>query len=310
MKSSANHSMRRLGAILGPVVLAAVSQTACAQSGQHTQAQSLVQGAVRGPVAQVRIIDRDTGRELPVYRYRGDYWVAGQPGARYGVSILGQAQPLGGRIEAVISIDGVNVITGQTASWRQTGYVLSTRQWHTITGWRKNDREVAAFHFTALPHSYAARTGRPDNVGVIGVALYREKPVPQITRPWRETPPIAEEAGREGTWPQDRAANGAAAESMQRAPAPTSKSALPAGPLQDSERLGTGHGPREHSSVTYTTFERRSRNPEQIVTIRYDSHENLVSMGVISRQVPLQLVRPQPFPETLPRQYVPDPPNW
>ena len=110
-------------------------------------------------------------------------------------------------------------------------------------GLRKNDREVAAIHFTALPNSYTARTGRPDNVGVIGVALYWEKPVPQITRPWREAPPIAEEAGREGTWRQDRVANGAATESMQRAPAPASKSALPAGPLQDGERLGTGHGP-------------------------------------------------------------------
>ena len=66
-------------------------------------------------------------------------------------------------------------------------------------GLRKNDREVAAIHFTALPNSYTARTGRPDNVGVIGVALYWEKPVPQITCPWREAPPIAEEAGREGT---------------------------------------------------------------------------------------------------------------
>ena len=73
--------------------------------------------------------------------------------------------------------------------------------------------------------------------------------------------------------------------------------------------LSTGHGLREHSSVTCTTFERCSRNPEQIVTIRYDSLENLVSMGVIPRQTPWQPVRPQPFPETLPRQYVPDPPG-
>ena len=46
-----------------------------------------------------------------------------------------------------------------------------------IDGWRKSMDEVAAFYFTALPDSYAARTGRPDNVGVIGVALFREEPV-------------------------------------------------------------------------------------------------------------------------------------
>ena len=77
----------------------------------------------------------------------------------------------------------------------------------------------------------------------------------------------------------------------------------------DWERRGTGHGPCEYSSVTCATFERCSRSPEQIVTIRYDSFENLVSMGVIPRQTPWQLVRPQLFPETLPRQYVPDPPG-
>ena len=34
--------------------------------------------------------------------------------------------------------------------------------------------QTAAFYFTDLADSYAARTGRPDNVGVIGVALFRE----------------------------------------------------------------------------------------------------------------------------------------
>jgi len=34
-----------------------------------------------------------------------------------------------------------------------------------INGWRKSQSSTAAFYFTELPDAYAARTGRPDNVG-------------------------------------------------------------------------------------------------------------------------------------------------
>src|SRR5208337_3068580 len=78
----------------------------------------------------------------------------------------------------VMSVDGVNVITGDTASPRQAGYVLAPLESADIGGWRKSLSRTAAFYFTALPDSYAARTGRPDNVGVIGVALYRERVLP------------------------------------------------------------------------------------------------------------------------------------
>ncbi len=50
----------------------------------------------------------------------------------------------------------------------QTGYVFYARQAYDIAGWRKSDSEIAAFTFTSIPKSYAARTGRPQNVGVIG----------------------------------------------------------------------------------------------------------------------------------------------
>jgi hypothetical protein len=120
-----------------------------------------------GRLADINLVDRDSGETLSVYRHQGEYWVAGRPGARYAVSVR---NALPGRIMGVVSVDGVNVVSGQTAAWHQTGYVLGAWQQYDITGWRKTDNEVAAFHFTALPSSYAARTGRPAHVGVIGVA--------------------------------------------------------------------------------------------------------------------------------------------
>ena len=94
------------------------------------------------------------------------------PGHRYSVRMTNRT---GGRVLTVLSVDGVNAITGQTASPNQSGYVLSPWESAEIAGWRKSDNEIAQFNFTALPDSYASRTGRPANVGVIGVAVFTER---------------------------------------------------------------------------------------------------------------------------------------
>ena len=139
-----------------------------------------------GRLSDIQVIDRDSGETLPVYQHRGEHWVAGRPGARYAVALRNATH---GRVLGVVSVDGVNVVSGETAAWNQTGYVLSPGQRYEITGWRKSDAEVAAFHFTAAPASYAARTGRPAQVGVIGVAVFREKtPPPPVLAP----PPLPE----------------------------------------------------------------------------------------------------------------------
>lgn len=128
-----------------------------------------------GALADINVIDRGTGQVLPVYTHQGRHYVAGRPGARYAVRVVNQA---GARVMAVMSVDGINVVSGDSASPDQNGYVFSAWQRHDVAGWRKSQAQVAAFEFTALPNSYAARTGRPENVGVIGVALFRERAVP------------------------------------------------------------------------------------------------------------------------------------
>jgi hypothetical protein len=163
-----------------------------------------------GRLAEVTIVDRDTGTVLTPYHYRGEYWIAGRPGAHYCVEIHNR---LGERVLAVTSVDGVNVISGETANWDQTGYVFNPEETYQITGWRKSDTEVAAFTFTASPNSYAERTGRPANVGVIGVALFRERPPPQAA--------AIEEAPRRGREPVPApSAAPPAEETFSQAPTP------------------------------------------------------------------------------------------
>ena len=154
------------------------------------------------------IIDRDTSQVLPEYGHRGQDWVAGVPGHRYSVRLTNTT---GERVLVVLSVDGVNAVTGQTAAASQNGYVLGPWETAEIAGWRKSLDDIAQFLFTDLPDSYAARTGRPDDVGVIGIAVFKERRTQPYYAP--SAPRIASGRARE------QAANksSAPAESADRA---------------------------------------------------------------------------------------------
>ena len=122
-------------------------------------------------LTDVQVIDRATGEVLPKYQHHGRVYIVGTPGNRYSINVRNKSN---GRIMSIVSVDGVNAISGQTADTLQQGYVLAPWNTAEIAGWRKNLKEVAAFYFTSLSNSYAGRTGRPENVGVIGVAVYEE----------------------------------------------------------------------------------------------------------------------------------------
>jgi hypothetical protein len=246
-----------------------------------------------GRIADVQVIDRDTGGVLPMYRSRGEYWVAGRPGARYSIMIQNHR---GGRILAVTAVDGVNVISGETGAWGQSGYVFSPGESYEIAGWRKSDAEIAAFNFTSSDRSYATRTGRPANVGVIGVALFLERPVRALRYQSFGNRPEAGTA--------DSAAR--AAPSAPMASAPKLEEVQPY--AVPSPKLGTGHGARETSYVQNTSFDRLSTTPNEVIKIRYDSYENLVAMGVVPSR-PAWQVSPNPFPDSALPRYVPDPPG-
>ena len=228
-----------------------------------------------GDLAELSVYDRNQGRNLPVYQHEGRHYVVGKPGNRYQIVLRNRSDQ---DLLAVTSVDGVNVVSGETATWQQSGYVLDAYRQTDIKGWRKSMSDVAQFYFTALSDSYAARTGRPDNVGVIGVALFRSR---------IEPPPYAEDL--------------ALSERDARAADQTAAGAAP--PARTEKKLGTGHGQKETSHTRYVDFERASGSPDEVIAIYYDSYRNLLAQGVIPAKRGAQVATP------FPGQFVPDPQN-
>ncbi len=247
--------------------------------------------AVRaGALVDLAVVNRATGEQIPFHTHRGRLYVAGTPGAKYSLLLNNKT---GARVLTVVSVDGVNVITGDTAAPAQSGYVLGPWGSVGVDGWRKSMSEVAAFVFTALPESYAARTGRPGNVGVIGVAVFREYQPPRPPALLQRPAPFSGPGAR-GDEARESAGDSAASASP------------PAGALsriapKPEEKLGTGHGEREASEARWTDFRRESAYPAELVSIYYDSRANLIARGIIP---PAPRAEPNPFPGF---RFTPDP---
>ncbi len=259
--------------------------------------------AVAAPAAarwtiDVKVFDRSSGHELPVYQHEGRRYVVGQPGNEYDILLHNRS---GARMLAVTSVDGVNVVTGQTADVDQAGYVVGAHDQTRIEGWRKNMDEVARFYFTRLPNAYAARTGRPGDVGVIGVALFREQARP-CCRWWRKD---RQELDRSVSGSQQDQAPMSESESGVRDEAAASGRGARSAPERKSEKLGTGHGRREASFAREVEFKRASSSPDRIIAIYYDSRANLIAQGIIPPPRDIHVPQsPRPFPRS---GFVPDP---
>jgi hypothetical protein len=172
----------------------------------------------------------------------------GSQGERYLVRIV---NPTAARVEAVISVDGLDALDGQPASLAKRGYVIPAFGDVTIDGWRTSLDTVAAFRFSSVRDSYAARTDHDRNVGVVGVAFFRERP-PIAWRGLARAPSAAAPSG----------ASGGASKSAQ------------------ADGLGTQFGESRESHVVETSFIRADAVPSTVADLRYDDRDGLLARGI------------------------------
>ena len=263
----------------------------------------------------VALIDEE-GRPLDTFQHKGRYYVAGAVGKRYSVRVT---NPTSERIEAVISVDGLDAIDGRTADFlTKRGYIVPPYGELKVDGFRVSLQDVATFRFSAVKDSYAGRKGQPRHVGVVGVAIFTERLqdpvyVPEPYYPdydrrnddrWdgaeRERPARGGDApagGGHATGAQARPntktgeANAPANEPTAPSPAPPADARAARPPRHDpdccQERpkdrpgLGTEFGERRVSQVSYTRFERESpTHPSAVAELRYNDRDGLAALGI------------------------------
>jgi hypothetical protein len=124
-------------------------------------------------------LNDDSGRPLPAFFAGGHTYAIGEAGQRYTIIVNNGS---GVRVEAVASVDGLDVLDGESADFAKRGYLVPAGGNLEIEGFRQTNDHVAAFRFGSVRDSYAARTGTDRNVGVIGVALFAPRGAPSW--PW------------------------------------------------------------------------------------------------------------------------------
>ena len=125
---------------------------------------------VRAPY-DVQVI-RENGEVLPTYAQKDRFYVQGNANERYVIRVT---NPTANRVEAVISVDGLDVVDGESGDLRKRGYVIQPYGEVRIEGFRTSQSDVATFRFSAVSDSYAGKKGKARNVGVIAAAIFEEE---------------------------------------------------------------------------------------------------------------------------------------
>jgi hypothetical protein len=305
---------------------------ACAAPARNAESRPLRANAA-GYEVQV-LVD---GSPAPSFWHDGESYVMGHTGERYVIRVVNHS---GRRIEAVVTVDGRDVVDGKAGDFRnKRGYLVSAWGQVDIDGWRLSESRAAAFRFSSVADSYAARTGNAREVGVIGVAVfperaYQPRPIP-VPPPccidhyrddeysYRNGPAGGMGKGTGEKRAQDSAAPAPAAEAqaspseMGSASPSRSKSAAGYGGMRrERPGLGTEFGEAVNSHIQEVEFVRANASaPSVVLGVRYNDHDGLVAMGVnVDGIYPWpgdsDLRRTaDPFPVS-PRRYAAPPAGW
>ena len=240
------------------------------------------------------------GKPVKEYSHEGKVFIEGKKGTSFSVRLRNN---MGSRKLFVPSIDGVSVMNGESASLGSNGYIVPAYSAITVDGWRTSDEEVAGFYFSDSKHSYATKSGQPGNLGVIGVAVFKEEEKPEVVIkyeyinkgykwPWRPLEPFLP---RPPYWIDGQYISQSSTDGRY------SCSSLSLSDSEDvkmsvnyvSQDIGTGWGNTKKSSVVEVEFEKGAL--ESVFSIYYNSREQLQKMGIDFASKPMY-VTPQAFP--------------
>ena len=234
------------------------------------------------------------GRTSPLYAAAdgsGRFYFEAREGGRYALRLANRTNE---RLGAVVTVDGLNVISGLRDEGRGRMYVIGPWEDTTIRGWRSSLAEVRRFTFVDERSSYAARSGKANSkMGWIEVAVYREQrryvhrpyPYPPYPPPYEPSVRDRSEEAPSGTdAPESHRSDedAATAKDAPAAEAPMLEKRVPEGSAGARSYPGTGWGARTDDPAVVVTFE-PDPNPTERLTLRYEYRSALVALGILPR---------------------------
>ena len=169
-------------------VAAMISSWRYTGSGMQQAASGLVEWGVKSGWGSLKNYNSGSRR-----------YVVGRKGRNYSLVVKNLCHS---RLEVVLSVDGLDVMDGRSASFGKRGYIIQPGKTLTVKGFRTSESAVAAFKFSSMSASYSKlRHGTTRNVGVIGMAVFTEKGVD----PWKWSRPAVHQ--RHGATPFAEAPN-------------------------------------------------------------------------------------------------------
>ena len=156
--------------IFAALLFATACQSAYADRAYHPEiAIDVAPQKLRAPY-DVQVI-REDGETLPTYALKDRFYVEGTAGERYTIRV---SNPTSRRVEAVVSVDGLDAVDGEPGDLRKRGYIVQPYGTVDVDGFRTSLDDVATFRFSSVADSYAGGKGKARNVGVIAVAIFEE----------------------------------------------------------------------------------------------------------------------------------------
>lgn len=117
------------------------------------------------------------GKPCKQYTHDGQLFIESKDGSEYLIQVKNDNDF---RIECVIGVDGLDVITGKENKPDSIGYIINGYGQLKLDGYRLSDEKVATFKFCKRGESYASsKTVSGAQNGVITITCYREKPEPK-----------------------------------------------------------------------------------------------------------------------------------
>ena len=234
------------------MLIALANLTACTSNSASADNYRVTSAPYLPVTLSVQGDNQGTLREFPLSDNASHYraYIQASPNERYRLRITNNSDQ---RVGLVIAVDGRNIISGKKSylGKNERMYILNPHDSADYDGWRSSTNQTNRFYFTETTDSYAAAWGDSSAMGVIAMAVYPERPRPEIY------------------YNIDDYRRGAASESAKGMT-----------PSADAAAPGTGYGESTYSPAVAVSFEPSGEQMEKIV-LKYEWRETLCRKSIL-----------------------------